>query len=232
VQGVAHLVEACRTLDCPLVHISTDYVFGRTAGRETPYRETDEPCPQGVYAQTKLESELAARQWPKHLIVRTCGLYGRLAERSAGNFVETMLRLAGAGQRLRVVVDQRCTPTYTPHVVRAVRFLLGIEARGVYHVTSAGDTTWHAFAQEIFRQTGLAVPVEPIASAEWGALAPRPTYSVLDCSKYLALPGAPPLPRWQEALAEYLRHRSQWQTRGQAHFSGRNGPKNEPVPGL
>jgi len=207
VQGVLHLVEACRALDCPLLHVSTDYVFGQDLRRETSYRETDEPGPQGVYAQCKLESELVARRWPKHLIVRTCGLYGRLAERSAGNFIETMLRLAATRRQIRVVADQRCTPTYTPHVVRALRFLLSIEARGLFHVTSAGDTTWHGFAREIFRQSGLAIDVEPITSAEWGAAAPRPTYSVLDCSKYLALPLAPPLPPWQEALAEYLRER-------------------------
>jgi len=207
VQGVAHLVDACRTLDCTLVHVSTDYVFGRNPGRVTPYRETDEPAPQGVYAQSKLESESVARQWPKHLIVRTCGLYGRLGERSSGSFVETMLRLAATRQRLRVVADQHCTPTYTPHVARAMRFLLGSEARGIYHVTNAGKTTWFEFAHEIFRQCRLGVEVEPITSAEWGAAAPRPTYSVLDCSKYLALPAAPPMPPWQDALAEYLRQR-------------------------
>ncbi len=207
VEGVAHLVEACRVLDCTLVHMSTDYVFGRNPGRRTPYREADEPGPQGIYAQSKLESEFVAGRWPKHLIVRTCGLYGRLAERSSGNFVETMLCLAATCQRLRVVADQRCTPTYTPHLVRPVRFLLGIEARGTFHVTSAGETTWCDFAREIFRQSGLTVQVDPITSAEWGAAAVRPTYSVLDCSTYLALPAAPPLPPWQEALAEYLRQR-------------------------
>jgi dTDP-4-dehydrorhamnose reductase len=207
VEGVAHLVEACRRLDCTLVQISTDYVFGPDSLRGAPCRETDVPSPQGVYAQSKLQSEQVASGWQKHLIVRTCGLYGRLAERSPGNFVETMLRLAAAGKRLRIVNDQRCTPTYTPHVVRAMRFLLDVGAHGTYHATSAGDATWYEFAQEIFRQSGLAVQVDPITSAEWGATAPRPTYSVLDCSKYRAFPNAPPMPRWQDALAEYLRER-------------------------
>lgn len=207
VQGAAHLEQACRALDCPLVQISTDYVFGRDPGRETPYRETDKPGPLGVYAQSKCESETVVRQWPKHLIVRTCGLYGRPAERSAGNFVETMLRLSASGTRVRVVADQRCTPTYIPHVARAVRFLLTIGARGTYHIANAGETTWYEFAQEIFRLAERNVDMEPITSAVWGAAAPRPTYSVLDCSKYLAVPGAPSLPPWQEALAEHLRHR-------------------------
>jgi dTDP-4-dehydrorhamnose reductase len=204
VDGVAHLAEACRELDCTLVQISTDYVFGGDSGRTIPYRETDAPGPQGVYARSKLDSERAAAGWPKHLVVRTCGLYGRLAERSAGNFVETMLRLATAGKRLRVVNDQRCTPSYTSHVVGALRFLLDAGARGIYHVTNAGDATWYEFACEIFRQSGLAVPVGPITAAEWGALCPRPAYSVLDTSKYLAIDNRPDLPPWQSALAEYL----------------------------
>lgn len=207
VDGVAHLVEACRQLDCTLVQISTDYVFGDDCGRTTPYRETDAPGPQGVYARSKLDSERVASGWPEHLVIRTCGLYGRLAERSAGNFVETMLRLATAGKRLRVVNDQRCTPSYTSHVARAVRFLLDANARGTYHVTNANDATWYEFACEIFRQSGLAVAVDPITAAEWGAPCPRPAYSVLDTSKYLALADAPPLPSWQAALAEYLRER-------------------------
>jgi dTDP-4-dehydrorhamnose reductase len=208
VDGVANLIEACRQLDCALVQISTDYVFGQDRSRTTPYRETDVPGPQGVYAQSKLDGERAASEWPKHLIVRTCGLYGRLAERSVGKFVETMLRLATMGKRLRVVNDQRCTPTYTAHVVRAIRFLLDVDARGVFHVTNAGHATWYEFACEIFRRSGLTVAVDPIASAEWGAPCPRPGYSVLDGSKYLALANRPALPPWQAALAEYLHERA------------------------
>ncbi len=208
VAGVGHLVTACRQLDCTLVQVSTDYVFGQDLGRATPYRETDAPGPQSVYAESKLQSERVASDWTRHLIVRTCGLYGRLAERSAGNFVETMLRLAAAGKRLRVVNDQRCTPTYVPHLVRAMRYLLDAGASGIYHVTSDGETTWYEFAQEIFRQSAVSVQMEPIRSAEWGAPATRPAYSVLDCLKYRSLPSAPPMPCWQEALAECLRQRS------------------------
>jgi len=207
VQGVAHLVEACQALGCTLVQMSTDYVFGRDAHRRVPYRETDEPGPLGVYAQSKLDSERVAAQCPRHLIVRSCGLYGRLSSRSAGNFVETMLRAAAAGRPLRVVADQRCTPSSTRHVVRAVRFLMSVEATGLYHVTSAGEATWFEFAMEIFRRSGIDARVTAISSAEWGAAVSRPAYSVLDCSKYRALPGAPPLPPWQDALAEYLRAR-------------------------
>jgi dTDP-4-dehydrorhamnose reductase len=203
-RGVGRLAEVCRELDCPLVQISTDYVFGGDAARRTPYRESDQPGPQGVYARSKLEGERLAAGWAKHFIVRTCGLYGPAAPRSGGNFVATMLRLGRQRGRLRVVADQYCTPTYVPHLARAICFLLDSGAFGLYHVVNAGATTWHDFAAEIFRQAGLAVSLEPIGTAEYGAPAPRPAYSVLDTSKYHSLPGAPPMPAWQEALAEYL----------------------------
>ena len=203
VQGVAHLVRACRKLDCVLVQLSTDYVFGGNAERRTPYRETDPPSPQGVYAQTKFEGERYAADWERHFIVRTCGLYGRPGPRSAGNFVATMLRLAATRRKVRVVADQHCTPSYVPHVARAIRFLLKTEAYGTYHVVNSGATTWHGFAVEIFRQADLDVKVEPITTAEYGAPASRPAYSVLDTSKYRSLVGAPVMPTWQEALAQY-----------------------------
>jgi len=209
-EGVGHLVEACRRIDCPLVEISTDYVFGVDAGRRLPYRETDEPRPLGEYARSKREGERRAAMWPKHYTLRTCGLYGRAGPRSRGNFVETLLRLAAEGKRLRVVRDQHCTPSYVPHVARAVRFLVGTEAFGTYHVVNAGETTWYEFAVGVFRRARLDVRPEPITTAEYGAAAPRPGYSVLDTSKYHGLRGAPPMPRWEEALAEYLAARRGW----------------------
>ena len=201
--GVLHLADACRAADCPLVQVSTDYVFDGI-GRSTPYRETDEPRPRGVYAQSKLEAERFAAACPKHFVVRTSGLYGRPGPRSPGNFVLTMLRLAQSRPSLRVVDDQRCTPSYVPHVARAVEFLLSTAAYGTYHVVNSGQTTWHGMAAEIFRQSGLNVRLDSISTAEYGARAPRPAYSVLDTSKYLALEGRPPLPSWQDALAEFL----------------------------
>ncbi len=206
-EAVAHLAEACRRLDCPLVQISTDYVFGADATRRVPYREDDEPGPLGAYARSKLEGERHAAEWAKHFIIRTCGLYGRLGPRSGGNFAATMLRLGAEGRRLRVVADQHCTPSYVPHVARAIRLLLGTEAYGTYHVVNSGATTWHGFAAELFRLAGLDVPLERITTAEYGAAAPRPGYSVLDPSKYHALAAAPPMPAWQEALAEYVAER-------------------------
>ena len=201
--AVEHLAEACRNVHCTLVQISTDYVFGQDTHRSTPYRESDPPGPLGVYGQSKLLGERAAAQWAKHLIVRTCGLYGPRGKPNQSNFVDTMLRLSRERELLRIVDDQRCTPSYVVDVARAIVFLLGTTAYGTYHVTNTGATTWHDLAAEIFRTAGIPVRLERISTAEYGAPAPRPAYSVLDTSKYHAL-GGPKMRPWQEALAEYL----------------------------
>lgn len=202
--GVGHLAAACRQYDLPLVQISTDYVFGGAANLGRPYREDDATSPQGVYAQSKLGAEQEAAAWSKHIIVRTCGLYGEQGPKTpAGNFVDTMLRLARQGKPLRVVADQRCTPSYVPHVASAVLYLLENRHFGLFHVVNGGATTWYDFAAEIFRQSQLDVSMEPITTAQYGAKAPRPSYSVLDTSKYHSL-GGPAMPAWQDALGEYL----------------------------
>ncbi len=203
VEGVSNLVAACRELGCTLVQISTDYVFDG-ANRDTPYREDDRPNPQGVYAVSKLDGERLVQTCPKSLIVRTCGLYGRPGPNSAGSFVQTMLRLGAGGKELRVVDDQRCSPSYVAHVARAVRFLLDRQAVGVYHVVNSGQVSWHDLALELFRQSGMDVSVRPISTAEYNPPAPRPAYSVLDNRKYQAIPGRPGMPSWQAALGEYL----------------------------
>lgn len=205
--AVTTLARVCEELDCVLMQLSTDYVFGGQPDRSAAYRETDEPCPQSVYARTKWEGEQAALAWAKSFVVRTCGLYGPAAARSSGNFVETMLRLGKTRGHVRVVADQRCTPSYTTHVARAICFLLTTDSHGVYHLVNSGQTTWYDFAVETFRVAGMDVGVEAISSKEYGAPAPRPAYSVLDNCKYHSLSNAPPMPHWTEALAEYLRSR-------------------------
>ncbi len=240
--AVEHLVRACRQLDCPLVQISTDYVFGAVSSPPRPWRE-DDPCrPQGVYAGTKLEGELAAAKYQKHLIVRTCGLYARPSDPRAANFVKTMLRLGAARPELRIVDDQHCTPTYVPHLARAILFLLGVDSQfcgaavsaaqaggtpapqcslgaslagrsapwGTYHVTNSGEATWREFAAEIFRLAGMQVAIRPITTAEYGAPAARPSYSVFDTSKYNRL-GGPAMPDWRTALGEYF---AEWRELG------------------
>lgn len=209
--AVENLAQVCGEIGCTLVQISTDYVFGADTVRRQPYRELDPPGPQGVYAQSKLAGEQAAATCEKHVIVRTCGLYGRRAKPTQSNFVDTMLRLGAERDRLRVVNDQLCTPSYVRDVARGLLFLVEQGHFGLFHVVNAGATTWYDFACEILRLAGINTPVEPISTAEYGARAPRPAYSVLDTTKYRSL-ASPPLPTWQSALADYLHTGTQMNT--------------------
>jgi dTDP-4-dehydrorhamnose reductase len=206
--GVRALAETCRELDCVLLHFSTDYVFGLDAERDRPFREDDAPGPVGVYGLSKLAGEYLVRSMcPRHFVIRTCGLYGVWGSGGkGGNFVETMLRVAGQGKPLRVVGDQHCTPSYTVDVAAAAAQLVQTDRYGLYHVTNGGRASWYEFAREIFQTAGVAANLTSITSAEFGAAARRPPYSVLDCGKAAAV-GVSPLRPWREALAAYLEER-------------------------
>ncbi len=206
--GVRALADACHAAGTLFVHFGTDYVFGLET-RDEPWRETDAPGPVSEYGRSKLAGEYAARaSGPDHLVVRTCGLYGVWGSGGKGtNFIETMLRLADQGKPLRVVADQHCTPTATADLAAAVVALIARGARGLFHVTNAGRTTWHDLAAEAFRLAGVAANLTPITSAEFGAPARRPSTSVLACGKLLAA-GVTPPQDWRAALAGYLQARA------------------------
>jgi dTDP-4-dehydrorhamnose reductase len=174
----------------PLVTWSTDYVFD--GSKRAPYLESDAPAPLNAYGRTKLHAEAAAgeRAW----IVRTSWLFGR----SSPNFLSTMLRLGAEHEEVAVVDDQRGCPTYVGHLAAATEQVLELPF-GVYHVAAAGDCTWADFAAAIFEEAGLATRVRRISSAEFGARARRPAYSVLRSEK-----GAPELPHWRDGLRDCL----------------------------
>lgn len=203
------LALACRAADCAFLHVSTDYVFDGVKG--APYLETDVPNPLSAYGASKLVGEQLIRiAWPKHYIVRSCGLYGLAgASGKGGNFVNTMLRLAREGKPIRVVGDQICTPTATADLARQIARLIETGVYGTYHATSAGGCAWSEFATEIFTLAaarGLiaaAPPVTAISSATFGAPARRPPYSVLE-NRGLAELGIDILRPWQEALTDYI----------------------------
>jgi dTDP-4-dehydrorhamnose reductase len=206
------LAAACDAAEALLVHFSTDYVFG--ASRATPWLEDDTPTPTSVYAVTKLAGEHFARRARKHLVIRTSGLYGLYGAGGKGtNFVETMLRIAAAGKPLRVVDDQILAPTATRDLSALVAVLLDRwfadprpELLGLHHATNAGSCNWYEFAREIFRQSGLAPNLTPTSTLDYGARAPRPSYSVL-ANASLQRAGLPPMRPWQDALAAYLAER-------------------------
>jgi dTDP-4-dehydrorhamnose reductase len=208
--AVRDVALICRDLGCTLVHFSTDYVFGLDEFRCVPYIEDDAPGPVGAYGISKLAGEYLVRSTcPKHFVIRTCGLYGVWGSGGKGkNFVETMLKIAGQGKPLRVVNDQRCTPSFTSDIADATVALLRTANFGLYHITSAGDCTWYEFAREIFRAAGVTAEVTPITSFEFGAPARRPGYSVLSNDKLEHIGVTTPR-HWTEALRSYLATRGQ-----------------------
>jgi dTDP-4-dehydrorhamnose reductase len=200
INGVAPgvLAEEARRADALLVHFSTDYIFDGT--KRSPYLETDPPNPLGVYGRTKLEGEARIRaSGCRHLILRTAWVYGR-----GSNFVRAIMRQAEKGAALRVVNDQVGAPTWSRDIARVAGDLLKEGAEGAFHVSAAGSASWHEVALEILRVVGRAVEVKPVSTAEYGAKAPRPAYSVLDNSK-LRASGVTPIGDWRGRLAEHLK---------------------------
>jgi dTDP-4-dehydrorhamnose reductase len=204
--AVRNLAGICRDLGAVLVHFSTDYVFD--GGRGTPYGEDDPPGPLSAYAASKLAGENFIRSaWDRHIIIRTCGLFGRAGCLGKGrNFVETMLWMAERGGPIRVVSDQCITPTSTAELTANVLALLDGGAFGLYHLTNEGECTWYEFAREIFSLAGVDADVHPIDTATLGAKARRPAYSVLAKTKARAA-GLPGFSDWRTALADYLHER-------------------------
>ncbi len=213
VNGVAPavLAEEAKRLNAALIHFSTDYVFD--GAQAAPYRESDAPNPQSVYGKTKLAGENAiCASGAKHLILRTSWVYGVYG----GNFMKTMLRLGLERDELRVVADQFGAPTWARDLATATHTLLqqwqtknfDDKLSGVYHLTAAGKTSWHAYAAEIFRLARLGDPalaqkslsVLPISTAEFPTPAKRPANSVLSNEKIRQMFGIQ-LPNWQASLA-------------------------------
>lgn len=205
-EAVRNLAVAARDVEAVLVHYSTDYVFDGGAGR--PYREDDLARPLNVYGASKLAGEhLLESVWEKHVLIRTCGLYGRAGSRGkGGNFVETMIRKAAGNEPIRVVDDQRLTPTSTRELARATAALIETSHYGLFHVTSKGNCTWYEFAGEIFRLLGLEPDLAPTTSDAFAAAARRPAYSVL-ANHHLDDLGMDDLKHWRDALREYLSDR-------------------------
>jgi dTDP-4-dehydrorhamnose reductase len=197
------LARACAAAGTRLVHVSTDYVFAGDS--ERPYREDDEPAPRSVYGRTKLEGERRVRAAaPDALIVRTSWVFGR-----GRNFVAAILAQAGARRRgeasgpLRVVDDQQGCPTYAWDLAEGLRGLLEAGARGLYHLAGGGVATWWDLARASLDAGGFEdLVVERIQTRGLDLDAPRPAWSVLDCSKAAAQ--GVRLRSWRDALHAYL----------------------------
>lgn len=201
--AVRNLAQVCVDVNCALVHVSTDYVFDGRKG--TPYTEGDPPNPLNVYGVSKVAGECFVRSiCPKHFVVRTSGLYGIAGSRTkGGNFIETMIRLAEKEQAIRVVNDQVLMPTYTKDLAGKLKELVQTKAYGLYHITNSGECSWYEFAQAIFDALGVNADLKRTTSAEFGAKARRPAYSVL-AHAGLRQAGLDELRPWAEALKGYI----------------------------
>jgi dTDP-4-dehydrorhamnose reductase len=196
--AVGWLADACTRVGACLVQISTDYVFDGQGAR--PYREDDPVSPVSIYGKSKLLGEQEARRCPEHLIVRTAWLY----EAWGSNFYLTMLRMAAQGKPIKVVEDQRGTPTSCRALARQLQAAIEAGVRGILHATCSGETTWYGFAEEIFKQHALAVDLTACTTADFPRPAPRPAYSVLAGARRAHL-GIDRMPGWQEALREVVK---------------------------
>ncbi|MBO0662488.1 dTDP-4-dehydrorhamnose reductase [Jiella flava] len=208
-EGAEHVSRAAFDVDLPVIHISTDYVF--SGDKTSPYLESDATGPTGVYGSTKLEGEarvLAAN--PRAVVLRTAWVFSPYGN----NFLKTMLRVAKDRDELRVVADQRGTPTYAPDIAAAVLAVCdrvtgepGGAWSGIYHMVACGETSWAGFAEAIFVASrasgGPAAKVTRITTADYPTPARRPANSRLDNSHFTTTFGYR-FPNWIDTIPRCL----------------------------
>ena len=204
--GVANIAKVARERGIKLIHISTDFVFGGDNERTTPYHEQEAPSPINVYGKTKAEGEAAALTVPGAIVLRTSWLYAPWGH----NFVNTIIGRARQGAELRVVDDQRGTPTSAISLAQAIIEIIESGAwqtmEGIYHYSDLGESSWYDFAKEILRIAEVETRITPCKSSEWQSKAKRPHYSVLDKSRIAKL-GIVALKPWQERLREVITYK-------------------------
>ncbi len=195
--GTRNVTIACEEVKCPILYISSDYVFDG-AGKE-PYHEWDLTGPVSRYGRSKLMGEQYVNSFTtRFYIVRTSWLYGKHGK----NFVDTICRLLSEKDEIDVVDDQVGSPTYTYDLAFTLRELIG-KGYGIYHITNASHCSWFEFAQEISRLKTSNTRIVPTTTDKFNRPAKRPAYSVLD-NTMLRLEGIGELRHWKDALREYL----------------------------
>jgi dTDP-4-dehydrorhamnose reductase len=203
--GPAVAAEAAAAAGAAFVQISTDYVF--SGDKSSPYVETDETGPTGVYGASKLEGELRALAAnPRTVIVRTAWVFDARGK----NFVRTMLRLANTRSEVGVVADQCGCPTFADDLAEATLTVAHALAQGrpsadIYHCAGQGEATWAGFAEAIFAESarlgGPVASVSPLPTSGYPTLAKRPANSRLDCTKLWSDHGVR-LRHWTESLSQ------------------------------
>lgn len=201
-----NLAEALKPVDGTLIHVSTDYVFGGNAGN-TPRAENEPANPTGVYGLTKLHGEQQIEATGvRALTFRTAWLYSEYGK----NFVKTMLSLTSTKPELKVVFDQAGTPTYAQDLADAIFHI--IENRkfqgneGVYHYSDEGVCSWYDFTKMIAEIAGnTACDIQPCHSDEFPSKVIRPSYSVLDKTRFKNTFGLK-IPYWTDSLKTCIKN--------------------------
>jgi dTDP-4-dehydrorhamnose reductase len=203
--GAANVARAAAETGAGVVFYSTDYVFGGEGRpRHDPHTESSLPDPYNVYGVSKLAGErMVMNANPRHLVIRSAGLYGTATSRKGWTFPELMVTKGRNDGWVKVVIDQALSPTYTLDLAETTKALMEREARGLFHLTNGGECSWFEFAQATFDITGVAVNMEPTETVTGERRARRPPYSAL-ASERLAQIGVAPMRPWREALAHYL----------------------------
>ncbi|MBT2618566.1 MULTISPECIES: dTDP-4-dehydrorhamnose reductase [unclassified Bacillus (in: firmicutes)] len=196
--GTGYISNAANMVGARVFYISSDYVFD--GNKQSPYLEEDVPNPQSIYGISKWIGEQFVLSINNGIVIRTSWLYGHEGK----NFVKTMLELAKKNKEIRVVNDQVGSPTYVNDLAETISHLLNKKS-GIYHVCNEGSCSWYIFAKAIFEEAGFdPYLVKTITTEEFGALAPRPHFSVLENKALLRENVQIPRP-WNEALKEFIR---------------------------
>ncbi|NSB16584.1 dTDP-4-dehydrorhamnose reductase [Clostridium beijerinckii] len=196
--GPKNLAIICEEIGIKLVQVSTDYVFSGVSNK--PLTEYDLTAPYSVYGKTKLLGEQYVQQFcSKYFIVRTAWLYGYIGK----NFVYTMIRLGKEKDIIKVVDDQRGSPTHANDLAYHILKLIETEEYGIYHCTGKGECTWYEFAKMIIELCGEKCEVKPCTSEEYITLAKRPEYSSLDNMMLRSIVGDE-MREWKEAIKSFI----------------------------
>jgi dTDP-4-dehydrorhamnose reductase len=199
-KGPGNLAQAAAASNALLVHYSTDYVFDGL--KQEAYLEQDAPNPRSVYGKSKLMGEDLIRQFcPSHMILRTSWLFGR----NGNNFIRTIVNAAKQGKSLRVVNDQKGSPTYTKDLAAHTRRMIEAGCRSTYHLTNSGACTWYELAVHAVEWAGIrGATITPVSTQEYPLPAPRPANSTMANAR-LERDGLSPMRLWHAAAEEYVR---------------------------
>jgi dTDP-4-dehydrorhamnose reductase len=198
--GAGNLARAAASTGAILVHYSTDYIFDGL--KRDAYVEEDAPNPRSVYGKSKLAGEdLVRRYCPNHLIIRTSWLFGA----NGSNFLRTIVNAAWRGEPLRIVNDQRGSPSYTKDVASHTRKMIERGCTATYHLTNSGSCTWYELSRKALDCLGIKnIQVTPVSTSEFPLPAPRPANSILANAR-LVQDGLPLMRPWQAAVQDYVK---------------------------